>query len=103
MKKTFAQSIICAILALSASPLTFAEVYNYVGKGPEYSLDDPNSWSPKGGSSGSYEWINGHTLIFDSNTNAGAALFSKQLRMSKPQIQMKTLQMAYIYLLKLGR
>lgn len=73
MKKTFAQSIICAILALSASPLTFAEVYNYVGKETYYSLDDPNSWSPKGGSGGSYEWINGQTLIFDSNTNAGAA------------------------------
>lgn len=73
MKKTFAQSIICSILALSASPLTFAEVYNYVGKETYYSLDDPNSWSPKGGSSGSYEWINGQTLIFDSNTNAGAA------------------------------
>lgn len=73
MKKTFTQSIICAILALSASPLTFAEVYNYVGKGAEYSLDDPNSWSPKGGSGGSYEWLKGQTLIFDSNTNAGAA------------------------------
>ena len=73
MKKTCAQSIICSILALSASPLTFAEVYNYVGKETYYSLDDPNSWSPKGGSSGSYEWINGQTLIFDSNTNAGAA------------------------------
>lgn len=73
MKKTSAQSIICSILALSASPLTFAEVYNYVGKETYYSLDDPNSWSPKGGSGGSYEWINGQTLIFDSNTNAGAA------------------------------
>ena len=73
MKKTFAQSIICSILALSASPLTFAEVYNYVGKETYYSLDDPNSWSPKGGSGGSYEWINGQTLIFDSKTNAGAA------------------------------
>lgn len=73
MKKTFAQSIICSILALSASPLTYADVYNYVGKETYYSLDDPNSWSPKGGSSGSYEWINGHTLIFDSTANAGAA------------------------------
>lgn len=73
MKKTFAQSIICSILALSASPLTYADVYNYVGKETYYSLDDPNSWSPKGGSGGSYEWINGQTLIFDSNTNAGAA------------------------------
>lgn len=73
MKKTFAQSIICAILALSASPLTFAEVYNYVGKETYYSLDDPNSWSPKGGSSGSYEWLKGHTFIFDSNTNTDAA------------------------------
>lgn len=73
MKKTFAQSIICAILALSASPLTFAEVYNYVGKETYYSLDDPNSWSPKGGSGGSYEWLKGHTFIFDSNTNTGAA------------------------------
>lgn len=73
MKKTFAQSIICSILALSASPLTFAEVYNYVGKETYYSLDDPNSWSPKGGSSGSYEWLKGHTFIFDSNTNTDAA------------------------------
>lgn len=73
MKKTFAQSIICSILALSASPLTYADVYNYVGKEIYYSLDDPNSWSPKGGSSGSYEWLKGHTFIFDSNTNIGAA------------------------------
>ena len=73
MKKTFAQSIICAILALSASPLTYADVYNYVGKETYYSLDDPNSWSPKGGSSGSYEWLKGHTFIFDSNTNTDAA------------------------------
>lgn len=73
MKKTFAQSIICSILALSASPLTYADVYNYVGKETYYSLDDPNSWSPKGGSSGSYEWLKGHTLIFDSNTNTDAA------------------------------
>lgn len=48
-------------------------MYNYVGKETYYSLDDPNSWSPKGGSSGSYEWLKGQTLIFDSNTNAGAA------------------------------
>ena len=73
MKKTLSQSIICSILALSASPLTYADVYNYVGKETYYSLDDPNSWSPKGGSSGSYEWLKGHTLIFDSNTNIGAA------------------------------
>lgn len=73
MKKTFAHSIICSILALSASPLTFAEVYNYVGKETYYSLDDPNSWSPKGGSSGSYEWLKGQTFIFDSNTNTDAA------------------------------
>lgn len=73
MKKTFAQSIICSILALSASPLTYADVYNYVGKEIYYSLDDPNSWSPKGGSSGSYEWLKGHTFIFDSNTNTDAA------------------------------
>lgn len=73
MKKTFAQSIICSILALSASPLTYADVYNYVGKEIYYSLDDPNSWSPKGGSSGSYEWLKSHTFIFDSNTNIGAA------------------------------
>lgn len=72
MKKTFAQSIICSILALSASPLTFAEVYNYVGKETYYSLDDPNSWSPKGGSGGSHEWLKGHTFIFDSNTNTDA-------------------------------
>lgn len=73
MKKTFAQSIICSILALSASPLTYADVYNYVGKETYYSLDDPNSWSPQGGSSGSYEWLKGHTFIFDSNTNTDAA------------------------------
>ncbi len=73
MKKPLSQSIICSILALSASPLTYADVYNYVGKETYYSLDDPNSWSPKGGSSGSYEWIKGHTFIFDSNTNTDAA------------------------------
>lgn len=73
MKKTFAQSIICSILAIFVSSVAYADVYNYVGKETYYSLDDPNSWSPKGGSSGSYEWINGHTLIFDSNTNIGAA------------------------------
>lgn len=48
-------------------------MYNYVGKETYYSLDDPNSWSPKGGSSGSYEWLKGHTFIFDSNTNTDAA------------------------------
>lgn len=73
MKKTFAQSIICSILAIFVSSVAYADVYNYVGKETYYSLDDPNSWSPKGGSGGSYEWINGQTLIFDSNTNAGAA------------------------------
>lgn len=73
MKKTFAQSIICSILAIFVSSVAYADVYNYVGKETYYSLDDPNSWSPKGGSSGSYEWLKGHTLIFDSNTNAGAA------------------------------
>lgn len=73
MKKTFAQSIICSILAIFVSSVAYADVYNYVGKGAHYSLDDPNSWSPKGGSGGSYEWINGHTLIFDSTANAGAA------------------------------
>lgn len=73
MKKPLSQSIICSILALSASPLTYADVYNYVGKETYYSLDDPNSWSPKGGSSGSYEWLKGHTFIFDSNTNTDAA------------------------------
>ena len=73
MKKTFAQSIICSILAIFVSSVAYADVYNYVGKETYYSLDDPNSWSPKGGSSGSYEWINGHTLIFDSTANAGAA------------------------------
>lgn len=72
MKKPLSQSIICSILALSASPLTYADVYNYVGKETYYSLDDPNSWSPKGGSSGSYEWLKGHTFIFDSNTNTDA-------------------------------
>lgn len=73
MKKTFAQSIICSILAIFVSSVAYADVYNYVGKETYYSLDDPNSWSPKGGSSGSYEWLKGHTLIFDSNTNIGAA------------------------------
>lgn len=73
MKKTFAQSIFYSILAIFVSSVAYADVYNYVGKETYYSLDDPNSWSPKGGSGGSYEWINGQTLIFDSNTNAGAA------------------------------
>lgn len=73
MKKPLSQSIICSILAIFVSSVAYADVYNYVGKETYYSLDDPNSWSPKGGSSGSYEWINGQTLIFDSNTNAGAA------------------------------
>lgn len=73
MKKTFAQSIICSILAIFVSSVAYADVYNYVGKETYYSLDDPNSWSPKGGSGGSYEWINGQTLIFDSTANAGAA------------------------------
>ena len=73
MKKTFAQSIICSILAIFVSSVAYADVYNYVGKETYYSLDDPNSWSPKGGSGGSYEWLKGHTLIFDSNTNIGAA------------------------------
>ena len=72
MKKTFAQSIICAILAIFVSSVAYADVYNYVGKETYYSLDDPNSWSPKGGSSGSYEWLKGHTFIFDSNTNTDA-------------------------------
>lgn len=73
MKKPLSQSIICSILAIFVSSVAYADVYNYVGKETYYSLDDPNSWSPKGGSSGSYEWLNGQTLIFDSNTNAGAA------------------------------
>lgn len=73
MKKPLSQSIICSILAIFVSSVAYADVYNYVGKETYYSLDDPNSWSPKGGSGGSYEWINGQTLIFDSNTNAGAA------------------------------
>lgn len=73
MKKTFAQSIICSILAIFVSSVAYADVYNYVGKETYYSLDDPNSWSPKGGSSGSYEWLKGHTFIFDSNTNTDAA------------------------------
>lgn len=73
MKKTFAQSIICSILAIFVSSVAYADVYNYVGKETHYSLDDPNSWSPKGGSSGSYEWLKGHTFIFDSNTNTDAA------------------------------
>lgn len=73
MKKPLSQSIFYSILAIFVSSVAYADVYNYVGKGAHYSLDDPNSWSPKGGSGGSYEWINGHTLIFDSNTNAGAA------------------------------
>lgn len=73
MKKTFAQSIICSILAIFVSSVAHADVYNYVGKETYYSLDDPNSWSPKGGSSGSYEWLKSHTFIFDSNTNTDAA------------------------------
>lgn len=73
MKKTFAHSIICSILAIFVSSVAYADVYNYVGKETYYSLDDPNSWSPKGGSSGSYEWLKGHTFIFDSNTNTDAA------------------------------
>lgn len=73
MKMPLTQSIICSILAIFVSSVAYADVYNYVGKETYYSLDDPNSWSPKGGSGGSYEWINGQTLIFDSNTNAGAA------------------------------
>lgn len=73
MKKLLSQSIICSILAIFVSSVAYADVYNYVGKETYYSLDDPNSWSPKGGSSGSYEWLKGHTLIFDSNTNIGAA------------------------------
>lgn len=73
MKKPLSQSIICSILAIFVSSVAYADVYNYVGKETYYSLDDPNSWSPKGGSSGSYEWLKGHTLIFDSNTNIGAA------------------------------
>lgn len=72
MKKTFAQSIICSILAIFVSSVAYADVYNYVGKETYYSLDDPNSWSPKGGSGGSHEWLKGHTLIFDSNTNTDA-------------------------------
>lgn len=73
MKKPLSQSIFYSILAIFVSSVAYADVYNYVGKETYYSLDDPNSWSPKGGSSGSYEWLKGHTLIFDSNTNAGAA------------------------------
>lgn len=73
MKKPLSQSIICSILAIFVSSVAYADVYNYVGKEIYYSLDDPNSWSPKGGSSGSYEWLKGHTFIFDSNTNIGAA------------------------------
>ena len=73
MKKLLSQSIICSILAIFVSSVAYADVYNYVGKETYYSLDDPNSWSPKGGSSGSYEWLKGHTFIFDSNTNTDAA------------------------------
>ncbi len=73
MKKTLSQSIFCSILAIFVSSVAHADVYNYVGKETYYSLDDPNSWSPKGGSSGSYEWLKGHTFIFDSNTNTDAA------------------------------
>lgn len=73
MKKPLSQSIICSILAIFVSSVAYADVYNYVGKETYYSLDDPNSWSPKGGSSGSYEWLKGHTFIFDSNTNTDAA------------------------------
>lgn len=73
MKKPLSQRIICSILAIFVSSVAYADVYNYVGKETYYSLDDPNSWSPKGGSSGSYEWLKGHTFIFDSNTNTDAA------------------------------
>ena len=73
MKKPLSHSIICSILAIFVSSVAYADVYNYVGKETYYSLDDPNSWSPKGGSSGSYEWLKGHTFIFDSNTNTDAA------------------------------
>lgn len=73
MKKPLSQSIICSILAIFVLSVAYADVYNYVGKETYYSLDDPNSWSPKGGSSGSYEWLKGHTFIFDSNTNTDAA------------------------------
>lgn len=73
MKKPLSKSIICSILAIFVSSVAYADVYNYVGKETYYSLDDPNSWSPKGGSSGSYEWLKGHTFIFDSNTNTDAA------------------------------
>ena len=73
MKKPLTQSIFCSILAIFVSSVAYADVYNYVGKETYYSLDDPNSWSPKGGSSGSYEWLKGHTFIFDSNTNTDAA------------------------------
>ena len=73
MKKTLSQSIFCSILAIFVSSVAHADVYNYVGKETYYSLDDPNSWSPQGGSSGSYEWLKGHTFIFDSNTNTDAA------------------------------
>lgn len=73
MKKTLSQSIFYSILAIFVSSVAYADVYNYVGKETYYSLDDPNSWSPKGGSSGSYEWLKGHTFIFDSNTNTDAA------------------------------
>lgn len=72
MKKPLSQSIICSILAIFVSSVAYADVYNYVGKETYYSLDDPNSWSPKGGSGGSHEWLKGHTLIFDSNTNTDA-------------------------------
>lgn len=73
MKKTLSQSIFYSILAIFVSSVAYADVYNYVGKETYYSLDDPNSWSPKGGSGGSHEWLKGHTFIFDSNTNTGAA------------------------------
>lgn len=73
MKKTLSQSIFCSILAIFVSSVAYADVYNYVGKETYYSLDDPNSWSPKGGSGGSHEWLKGHTFIFDSNTNTDAA------------------------------
>lgn len=73
MKKPLSQSIFYSILAIFVSSVAYADVYNYVGKETYYSLDDPNSWSPKGGSSGSYEWLKGQTLIFDSTANAGAA------------------------------
>lgn len=73
MIKNFLQSITCSAFAFFIVSNIYAEEYNYIGTQSWYSMDDPSSWSPKGGPGGSYEWLKGQTLIFDSNTNIGSA------------------------------